>query len=77
MPSVAQEQIVQTESNVFGVSGDGDSASIGLGQFVHAIRRQVDMVYFVENNGTTVNKGQFSANDLESKINMARIRLNR
>jgi 2-oxoglutarate ferredoxin oxidoreductase subunit beta len=45
-----------------GVSGDGDSASIGVGQFVHAIRRGVNMVYVVENNGVYgLTKGQFSA----------------
>ena len=45
-----------------GVSGDGDSASIGIGQFVHAIRRGVNMVYIVENNGVYgLTKGQFSA----------------
>src|SRR5579875_848701 len=45
-----------------GISGDGDSASIGIGQFVHAIRRGVDMVYLVENNGVYgLTKGQFSA----------------
>src|SRR6188768_3407157 len=45
-----------------GVSGDGDSASIGLGQFAHAIRRAVNMVYIVENNGLYgLTKGQFSA----------------
>ncbi len=46
----------------FGVSGDGDSASIGLGQFAHSIRRSVNMVYIVENNGVYgLTKGQFSA----------------
>src|SRR5690242_11121479 len=45
-----------------GVSGDGDSASIGLGQIAHCIRRGVDMVYIVENNGVYgLTKGQFSA----------------
>jgi 2-oxoglutarate ferredoxin oxidoreductase subunit beta len=45
-----------------GVSGDGDTASIGFGQFAHAVRRQVDMLYVVENNGTYgLTKGQFSA----------------
>jgi len=45
-----------------GVSGDGDTASIGLGQFAHAMRRGVDMVYIVENNGVYgLTKGQFSA----------------
>jgi 2-oxoglutarate ferredoxin oxidoreductase subunit beta len=44
------------------VSGDGDSASIGLGQFVHCIRRGVNMVYITENNGVYgLTKGQFSA----------------
>ena len=45
-----------------GVSGDGDSASIGLGQFAHAMRRGINMVYIVENNGVYgLTKGQFSA----------------
>jgi 2-oxoglutarate ferredoxin oxidoreductase subunit beta len=45
-----------------GVSGDGDSASIGLGQFAHSIRRGVNMSYIVENNGVYgLTKGQFSA----------------
>jgi 2-oxoglutarate ferredoxin oxidoreductase subunit beta len=45
-----------------GVSGDGDSASIGLGQFAHALRRAVNMTYIVENNGVYgLTKGQFSA----------------
>src|SRR5271157_3306542 len=45
-----------------GVSGDGDTASIGLGQFAHAMRRGVNMVYIVENNGVYgLTKGQFSA----------------
>ncbi len=45
-----------------GVSGDGDTASIGLGQFAHCIRRGVNMTYIVENNGVYgLTKGQFSA----------------
>ena len=45
-----------------GVSGDGDSLSIGLGQLCHAIRRNVDMLYIIENNGVYgLTKGQFSA----------------
>jgi len=45
-----------------GVSGDGDTASIGFGQFAHSIRRGVNMVYIVENNGVYgLTKGQFSA----------------
>ena len=44
------------------VSGDGDTASIGIGQFVHAIRRNLDMVYIIENNGVYgLTKGQYSA----------------
>ena len=45
-----------------GVSGDGDTASIGMGQFKHMMRRNVRMVYIVENNGVYgLTKGQFSA----------------
>jgi 2-oxoglutarate/2-oxoacid ferredoxin oxidoreductase subunit beta len=45
-----------------GISGDGDTLSIGLGQFCHAIRRNLDMVYIIENNGVYgLTKGQFSA----------------
>jgi pyruvate/2-oxoacid:ferredoxin oxidoreductase beta subunit len=45
-----------------GVSGDGDSLSIGLGQMSHAIRRNVDALYVIENNGVYgLTKGQFSA----------------
>ena len=45
-----------------GVSGDGDTASIGLGNFLHMVRRNVNMVYIVENNGVYgLTKGQFSA----------------
>ena len=52
-----------------GVSGDGDSASIGIGQLIHAIRRNMDMVYIVENNGVYgLTKGQYSATaDVGSK----------
>jgi len=54
---------------VLGVSGDGDSLSIGLGQFMHALRRNLDMVYIIENNGVYgLTKGQFSASaDVGSK----------
>ena len=45
-----------------GVSGDGDTASIGIGQFIHAIRRNLNMVYIIENNGVYgLTKGQYSA----------------
>ncbi|HEX9886801.1 MAG TPA: 2-oxoacid:ferredoxin oxidoreductase subunit beta [Longimicrobiales bacterium] len=52
-----------------GISGDGDSLSIGLGQFCHAIRRNVNMLYVLENNGVYgLTKGQFSASaDLGTK----------
>lgn len=63
MPSVLTgANLGNRELLYLGVSGDGDSASIGIGQFVHAIRRGVDMVYIVENNGVYgLTKGQFSA----------------
>ena len=63
MPSVLTgANLANRELIYLGVSGDGDSASIGIGQFVHAIRRGVDMVYIVENNGVYgLTKGQFSA----------------
>ena len=63
MPSVLTgANLANRTLTYLGVSGDGDSASIGIGQFVHAIRRGVDMVYIVENNGVYgLTKGQFSA----------------
>jgi 2-oxoglutarate ferredoxin oxidoreductase subunit beta len=63
MPSVLTgANLANRELLYMGVSGDGDSASIGIGQFVHAIRRGVNMVYIVENNGVYgLTKGQFSA----------------
>jgi 2-oxoglutarate ferredoxin oxidoreductase subunit beta len=63
MPSVLTGANLANRSLVYlGVSGDGDSASIGLGQFAHSIRRGVNMVYLVENNGVYgLTKGQFSA----------------
>jgi 2-oxoglutarate ferredoxin oxidoreductase subunit beta len=63
MPSVATgANLANNELKYIGVSGDGDTASIGFGQFAHAVRRQVDMLYIVENNGTYgLTKGQFSA----------------
>jgi 2-oxoglutarate ferredoxin oxidoreductase subunit beta len=63
MPSVLTgASLANRELIYLGVSGDGDSASIGLGQFAHAIRRGVNMVYIVENNGVYgLTKGQFSA----------------
>jgi 2-oxoglutarate/2-oxoacid ferredoxin oxidoreductase subunit beta len=63
MPSVLTGANLANRSLIYlGVSGDGDSASIGFGQFAHAIRRAVRMVYIVENNGVYgLTKGQFSA----------------
>jgi 2-oxoglutarate/2-oxoacid ferredoxin oxidoreductase subunit beta len=63
MPSVLTGANLANRDLVYlGVSGDGDSASIGLGQFAHSIRRGVNMVYLVENNGVYgLTKGQFSA----------------
>ncbi|MBO9662083.1 2-oxoacid:ferredoxin oxidoreductase subunit beta [Dokdonella sp.] len=63
MPSVLTgANLANRDLLYLGVSGDGDSASIGIGQFVHAIRRGVNMVYVVENNGVYgLTKGQFSA----------------
>jgi len=70
MPSVATGANLANRDLVYiGVSGDGDTASIGLGQYCHAIRRQLNLTYICENNGTYgLTKGQFSAtNDKESK----------
>jgi 2-oxoglutarate ferredoxin oxidoreductase subunit beta len=63
MPSVLTGANVANRELIYlGVSGDGDSASIGFGQFAHSIRRGVNMVYLVENNGVYgLTKGQFSA----------------
>ena len=70
MPSVTTgANVVNNDLTYLGVSGDGDSASIGIGQLIHAIRRNVDMVYIVENNGVYgLTKGQYSATaDVGSK----------
>jgi 2-oxoglutarate ferredoxin oxidoreductase subunit beta len=63
MPSVLTgANLANRELIYLGVSGDGDSASIGLGQFAHSVRRGVNMIYIVENNGVYgLTKGQFSA----------------
>ncbi len=70
MPSVATGAIAANK-NLFciGVSGDGDSLSIGLGQFGHVVRRNLNMLYVIENNGVYgLTKGQFSASaDVGSK----------
>lgn len=63
MPSVATGASASNRDlHYIGISGDGDSLSIGLGQFVHAIRRNLNMIYILENNGVYgLTKGQFSA----------------
>src|SRR5260370_548508 len=55
-------QLANRQLIMLGVSGDGDTASIGLGQFMHMIRRNIDCTYIIEDNGTYgLTKGQFSA----------------
>ena len=63
MPSVTTgANAANRDMTYIGVSGDGDSLSIGVGQFVHAIRRNLNMCYLIENNGVYgLTKGQFSA----------------
>jgi 2-oxoglutarate/2-oxoacid ferredoxin oxidoreductase subunit beta len=63
MPSIATGSLLANHQlKGIGVSGDGDTASIGMGQFKHMMRRNVRMVYIVENNGVYgLTKGQFSA----------------
>jgi len=70
MPAIAAgASAANRQLRYIGVSGDGDSLSIGLGQLGHAIRRNVDMLYMLENNGVYgLTKGQFSASaDMGSK----------
>jgi 2-oxoglutarate/2-oxoacid ferredoxin oxidoreductase subunit beta len=63
MPSIAAGANAANRDLLYvGISGDGDSLSIGLGQFCHAVRRNVNMLYVLENNGVYgLTKGQFSA----------------
>jgi 2-oxoglutarate ferredoxin oxidoreductase subunit beta len=63
MPSVATGALLANKSLLaLGVSGDGDTASIGIGQFVHLMRRNVPLIYIIEDNGVYgLTKGQFSA----------------
>ncbi|MHB1022516.1 MAG: 2-oxoacid:ferredoxin oxidoreductase subunit beta [Acidobacteriaceae bacterium] len=71
MPSVATGAILANRTmKALGVSGDGDTASIGMGQFVHLMRRNLPMIYIIEDNGVYgLTKGQFSATaDLGSKL---------
>ena len=71
MPSVSTGAILGNHTMLaLGVSGDGDTASIGMGQFVHLLRRNLPMIYIIEDNGVYgLTKGQFSATaDLGSKL---------
>ena len=71
MPSVATGALLANKSmRSIGISGDGDTASIGMGQFVHLLRRNVPMIYIIEDNGVYgLTKGQFSATaDIGSKL---------
>ena len=71
MPSIATGTLLANRDLVaIGVSGDGDTASIGIGQFVHLMRRNLPMIYIIENNGVYgLTKGQFSATaDVGSKL---------
>jgi 2-oxoglutarate ferredoxin oxidoreductase subunit beta len=63
MPSVATGALLANRTLLaIGISGDGDTASIGIGQFVHLMRRNLPVVYVIENNGVYgLTKGQFSA----------------
>ena len=63
MPSIATgASAANRDLHLIGISGDGDSLSIGFGQFAHAVRRNLDMLYIIENNGVYgLTKGQFSA----------------
>jgi 2-oxoglutarate ferredoxin oxidoreductase subunit beta len=63
MPSVATGAVLANHKLLgIGVSGDGDTASIGLGQFMHMVRRNIPLIYIIENNGVYgLTKGQFSA----------------
>jgi len=71
MPSVSTGAILANHTmSMLGVSGDGDTASIGMGQFVHLLRRNLPMIYIIEDNGVYgLTKGQFSATaDIGSKL---------
>ena len=71
MPSVATGALLANKTmSALGVSGDGDTASIGVGQFVHLMRRNLPLIYIIEDNGVYgLTKGQFSATaDIGSKL---------
>jgi 2-oxoglutarate/2-oxoacid ferredoxin oxidoreductase subunit beta len=71
MPSVATGALLGNHTmKALGVSGDGDTASIGMGQFIHLMRRNLPLIYIIEDNGVYgLTKGQFSATaDIGSKL---------
>jgi 2-oxoglutarate ferredoxin oxidoreductase subunit beta len=71
MPSIATGAMLANRNLIaLGVSGDGDTASIGVGQFVHLMRRNMPLIYIIEDNGVYgLTKGQFSATaDIGSKL---------
>ncbi len=71
LPSIATGAMLANRTLIaIGVSGDGDTASIGIGQFVHLMRRNLPLIYIIEDNGCYgLTKGQFSATaDLGSKL---------
>jgi 2-oxoglutarate ferredoxin oxidoreductase subunit beta len=71
MPSVTTGAVMANHTmTALGISGDGDTASIGMGQFVHMMRRNIPMIYIIEDNGVYgLTKGQFSATaDIGSKL---------
>jgi 2-oxoglutarate ferredoxin oxidoreductase subunit beta len=71
MPAVATGAMLANRNLLgIGVTGDGDTASIGMGQFVHLMRRNIPMIYIIEDNGVYgLTKGQFSATaDIGSKL---------
>jgi 2-oxoglutarate ferredoxin oxidoreductase subunit beta len=71
MPAIASGAALANRTlTVLGLSGDGDTASIGVGQFIHLMRRNLPMIYIIEDNGVyALTKGQFSATaDMGSKL---------
>ena len=71
MPAIATGALLANHTVLgIGVTGDGDTASIGIGQFMHLVRRNIPMIYIIENNGVYgLTKGQFSATaDLGSTL---------
>jgi 2-oxoglutarate ferredoxin oxidoreductase subunit beta len=71
MPSLTTGAVLANRTmSALGISGDGDTASIGMGQFVHLMRRNLPMIYIIEDNGVYgLTKGQFSATaDIGSKL---------